>query len=77
MKKFLILIGLLSLSSCVQESSPNVQVIPTITQIHGKDIEVYVIDSCEYIGSIYWTNSDLLTHKGDCKFCKERKLNDK
>ena len=67
--KYLLIILTLLLSSCE----------PTVTQ---KEIEnherflkkytiVTVIDSCEYI---YYDggNAGLLTHKGNCKFCKIR-----
>jgi len=37
-----------------------------------KDLKVYVIDGCEYIGKLRGGNSDVLTHKGNCKFCEER-----
>ena len=35
---------------------------------------VYVIDSCEYVGSRYLTSgTSLLTHKGNCRFCAARR----
>lgn len=37
-----------------------------------KLIDVVVIDSCEYIMIQYQSNT--MTHKGNCKFCEERKL---
>lgn len=37
------------------------------------DIRVFVIDSCEYIGRVYGGSVGILTHKGNCKFCEERK----
>jgi hypothetical protein len=33
----------------------------------------YIIDSCEYIGYAAGTRSDYLAHKGNCRFCKERR----
>lgn len=30
------------------------------------------IDSCEYIGHLSAYNSDVLTHKGNCKYCIQR-----
>ncbi len=36
------------------------------------DVKIYVIDSCEYIGKLRGYQSDILTHKGNCKFCTER-----
>lgn len=35
---------------------------------------IEVIDSCEYISYALGLNGDgLLTHKGNCKYCKQRK----
>jgi hypothetical protein len=36
------------------------------------DLKIYVIDSCEYVGKLRGYQSDVLTHKGNCKFCAER-----
>ena len=33
----------------------------------------YIIDSCEYVGYAAGANWDYLAHKGNCKFCKERR----
>lgn len=41
-----------------------------------KDYKVIVIDSCEYImydASIGYSGYGFLTHKGNCKFCAERR----
>ena len=35
-------------------------------------IEILTIDSCEYIFGP-WGNATVLTHKGNCKFCLNRK----
>ena len=35
-------------------------------------ITVYTIDSCEYIGVLQGLNGDWLSHKGNCKYCKQR-----
>ena len=32
----------------------------------------YIIDSCEYVGYASGSQSDYLSHKGNCHFCKER-----
>ena len=32
----------------------------------------YIIDSCEYLGYLGFGNCDILAHKGNCRFCKER-----
>lgn len=50
----------------------NVPVEETVSKINGRQISVYVIDSCEYVGNIYGGNGDIITHKGNCKFCVER-----
>lgn len=39
-----------------------------------RDVYVYVIDSCEYVGYIKAYRSDFLTHKGNCKYCAKRSL---
>ncbi len=44
----------------------------TETTISGREIQVYEIDSCEYLGNVYVGNGDFLTHKGNCKFCSKR-----
>ena len=36
------------------------------------DAVIYVIDSCEYIGTVRGFQNDWLTHKGNCKFCTTR-----
>lgn len=33
----------------------------------------YIIDSCEYVGFAACSQSDYLAHKGNCRFCKERR----
>ena len=33
----------------------------------------YTIDSCEYIGYAAGSQYDFLAHKGNCKFCAERR----
>ena len=33
----------------------------------------YILDSCEYIGYLGFGNADVLTHKGNCRFCQERR----
>lgn len=57
------------LSSC---ETHNVEKKFTDYEINGCVMEIYVIDSCEYIGRLYGTSSDKLTHKGNCKFCEYR-----
>ena len=42
--------------------------VKTICNINGWDIGITEIDSCEYLFARY-----RLTHKGNCRFCKERR----
>ena len=48
------------------------------SKFHG--FRVIVIDSCEYLikseekGASYWsTHAGFMSHKGNCRFCEERK----
>ena len=43
----------------------------------SKSPNVYIIDSCEYVGYIGYGNKDIIAHKGTCRFCKERRQKDK
>ena len=52
--------------------SKNVERYRTNYKINGSIMQLYIIDSCEYIGLVYGFSSDKLTHKGNCKFCAER-----
>ena len=40
---------------------------------HRGSYKVYVIDSCEYYGILDNGNYNFLSHKGNCRFCKERR----
>lgn len=40
---------------------------------HSGAYKVYVIDSCEYYGVLDNGNQNFLAHKGNCRFCKERR----
>jgi len=46
-----------------------------ISTLSNGQFQTYVVDSCEYIGG--WIGSSkggpIFTHKGNCKFCKQRK----
>jgi hypothetical protein len=46
-----------------------------VSSLNDKDIKIYVIDNCEYIGDVRGGSRDFLTHKGNCKFCAERAKN--
>lgn len=43
---------------------------PTGERYFGNDIEVLVVDSCEYL--IIGSDKRSVTHKGNCKYCAER-----
>jgi hypothetical protein len=75
MKKLILLLSVISLTSCQDGwwKTQNAEVSPTTTTINGREVSIYVIDSCEYIGCIYSDHGDWATHKGNCKFCLERK----
>ena len=45
---------------------------PPISYATNDGTIVVVIDSCEYIRQHTYLN-DIHTHKGNCKFCKERR----
>jgi hypothetical protein len=65
---------LLMCSSC--ETIQQKKAFKQYTIIHaeaGGEIQLYIIDSCEYIGHVNGLYTDFLTHKGNCKFCLERK----
>lgn len=68
-KAFFILLVMCCFSSC---ETKNTSVKSTDVTISGRPVEIYVIDSCEYIGNIYGGNGDWCTHKGNCKYCAER-----
>ena len=71
MKRLLCLMVIMFvISGCYK--TENVNIGKTETVIEGQQIEVYTIDGCEYIGKIYGSNTDILTHKGNCEFCEQR-----
>jgi hypothetical protein len=54
---------------CIKDSNKE----ENLVEINRRAIKVYTIDSCEYIGNVVGFKTDILTHKGNCKFCLERK----
>ena len=75
MKKLFVLLTMLLTAAC---SSTNLSDIKTaiivrnspVYKIEGTPIYLVILDSCEYY---YAGFSNGLTHKGNCKFCKQRK----
>lgn len=61
----IILLGPCIISACNQ---PNIEAKTTnyIYSNLGQNLEVYTIDSCQYIGHLTGCNHDVLAHKGDC-----------
>ena len=63
--------------ACSKQESKNIEpsepkfFIPTTDGI-PREVSVFVIDSCEYIGYINRGPLDWATHKGNCRFCAER-----
>jgi hypothetical protein len=70
--KILILLIAISFVSCFE--TENAEIKKTDYTVNGSGLYIYIIDSCEYLGLVYGFNSDKLTHKGNCKFCKARNL---
>ena len=74
MKISLVLVLMMFLFSCM-DAPPQSQTDVTKVQIGiigDKEAYIYTIDSCEYIGSMRWMPSDVLTHRGRCKYCAAR-----
>ena len=76
MKKVILITLLIGMiSSCttneererLERDYPIVGKITSADGIGDRNIRTYLIDSCEYVGYINMTNSDILTHKGNCK----------
>lgn len=67
MKKILLIFAI-ALVSC---ESKNVTITETDTVISGRTIKTYEIQGCEYIGSNVKADNAVLTHKGNCKNCRE------
>ena len=68
-KSMLILATVAMLIGCETKNTTEVK---TTMIINGQEVYTYVIDSCEYIGYVSGMNYDILTHKGNCKFCTTR-----
>ena len=45
----------------------------TIDTIEGLKIKIVNIDSCEYIERYTYGFNSVYSHKGNCRFCKERR----
>lgn len=70
MKKliFLILLASMLCASCeLKDRYMNRYMIYSKKDIYTYSFDIVIIDSCEYL-----LNRDMLAHKGNCRFCKER-----
>ena len=64
MKKIILLaLTALVMAGCDYNSNSNID-----TKTQGLIFGTIIIDSCEYVSSAY-----KLSHKGNCRFCKERR----
>lgn len=64
MKKIILLaLTVLIMAGCDYNSDSNID-----TKTNGLIFGTIIIDSCEYVSGAY-----KLAHKGNCRFCKERK----
>lgn len=72
MKKLILFSIVAIFCSCSKsEDYSNRPVVQNTPEVHS-DLKIYEIDSCEYIGILMGNNRDVITHKGNCKFCTAR-----
>lgn len=84
MKRILIFLILFIIACFILGSCDNTTLKPTVKQTQidyyfNKDgsttwYAIELIDSCEYLVGQYG-GTNFVTHKGNCKFCKQRKTN--
>lgn len=67
MKKLILLLTLVIVMCGCNEKEPQI-LKDNIVNINGWNCKVIEIDGCEYIQGGY-----LLSHKGNCKYCAERR----
>jgi hypothetical protein len=78
MKKLITVLSILTLIACsdnvnVTHQTNDIGQFTTGGSTFATTISTIIIDSCEYIGYMVGSNSDVLTHKGNCRFCEARK----
>lgn len=70
MKKIVLLaLAAVIMAGCVHKY----ETVPDKRHLEYEGWVVVEIDSCEYIGTAYSDMRDMFAHKGNCKFCKERR----
>lgn len=70
MQKTLLFILVLAFARCGIEEE-KAEAAPDSSQAYG--LQTVVIDSCEYLIKNWNGNSGLMSHKGNCAYCKKRK----
>ena len=65
MKKLLLLLFTASMMVGCEEGRTDAEIMEA-ERLNG--FNIFIVDSCEYISRGYW-----LAHKGNCKFCAERR----
>lgn len=78
MKKIFILMSILFATiSCSKQSDTNVvEKLNDVYKVEYLNFKVVTIDSCEYLiggDSSPYQGYDYMTHKGNCKYCAERR----
>lgn len=53
-------------------NTENVEIKSTDIELNDRGIYIYTMDGCEWVGNVYGGNADILTHRGQCKYCKVR-----
>lgn len=70
--KLFLFLTVIILGSCDFSKKQNAKVLlDEQVTINGYDISIFEYDSCEYLLSGVG-NSQMMTHKGNCKYCKIR-----
>lgn len=70
MKKILF-IGMITMIGCTDESNVEKKKTTYIVRDNCLPVEIVIVDSCEYLYGP-WGNATVLTHKGNCKHCKNK-----
>ena len=65
MKKIILLaLAALLMAGCNEKSTQSKELCGT---------GIYIVDSCEYVGWAIGSRAGILAHKGNCRFCTERR----
>lgn len=63
-KIILLVLTALMMVGCAEKSTQPIELHETRT---------YIVDSCEYVGLDVGSRYGILAHKGNCRFCSERR----